>query len=129
MKEIELIKGKADVPDNTYIIDLSDGSPTDIGVIIDADGVLEPLAVVYPKSVCHLSPKEADDLVWSAIKDLPQYCEARSQEIPYSQNASEQEEFQRVMSIRLRLYPMEMIQRLKDDNYHLYRNYGNEEKK
>ncbi len=108
--KITLINGYAEVPDDSKVIDLSSGKAADIGVISDKSGNLPPLVVVSDKSVRGLSVEEGDKLVDDAIKDLPQYIEAKSQELPYPSNSTSKEEWKRWNdSFRLGFFPLAMF--------------------
>ena len=119
--KISLLKGYAEVPDGTTVVDLSGGMAADIGIISDKSGELTPVVVVSDKSVRGLSVEEEDSLVDEAIRDLPQYQEAKSQEMPYPTCNASQEEWERWNeSFRLGFFPLAMFENLADTEYRLY---------
>lgn len=123
MKKIKLFKGYVIVPDNTIVVDISDGRSSNFGIIADWDRKLKNLVVLSDKSLSEVSDLETDQIIYKATKNLPEYSEAKKAELPiYFKNNGSEEEINWDCSVRLRLYPWEQLNSLGVTDYTFHEN-------
>ena len=121
--KISISSGYAIVPDNAKLIDVSKGKHEDIGIIRDIKGELPTLTIIFGKSVGNLTMKEEERIVNEIIKDLPEYYNAKRQELPYpAHNADEDEWLEWSNSFRLRFFPIAMLIHFANTDYQLIQN-------
>ena len=122
MKRINLVKGYVEIPDAVKVVDISDNSPKDVGIILDKDGELETLVVIADRSLSSLTVLETDQIIDKAIANLPQYKGIKAMELPNTLTCKATRKNCRWdESVRLRFYPIEAVISYSGSDYHLYK--------
>ena len=121
MLRIKLLKGYAEVPEDSIIIDLSKGNKVDVGVISDREGELPTLVVISSESVRGLSVEAEEDLINKAIRDLPRFRYVKEQELPFpNKHASDKEWIKWNDSFRLGFFPLAMFKSSNNMKYRIF---------
>ena len=121
MKKINLLKGYVEIPDEAKVVNISEGQPLDVGILVDRDGILDHLVIVADVSLVGLTILETDWIIDKAIEKLSDYKNVKAMELPnpFSCKATLKNR-QWDDSVRLRFYPIEAVNNFVDSNYHLY---------